>query len=440
MTYAERIQEVVVLGASGKMGRGIVLLLALEMAGFPSARGFPKRRLYAVGRSKEGLKGLMDYLRAEIRHIGETKTAGGNSLSVDRYVADVLSIVRPATTLISSARPTLVIESLPEDVSLKSRRLRALASRPRGGIPWILTNTSAIPIHELDARARLGGRIIGFHFYNPPPTQKLVEVAIAESTFPELVKFADTLAAALDKTVVRPKDRAGFIGNGYLMRDLLYGLSEVGHLQRTMPFIHAVYCVDRTTRDFMLRPMGIFQLVDFVGLDVCLSVLREMDERLPTRIFQSPVLSEMVDAGIIGGINPDGSRRNGFMSYSKNRPDGIYDPGARNYAPLAAFRAACDSFLGPKPIPALTWKSAMRSEHRVAVLRRYFTRLHASPSLGARLAKRYLAKEQQIADGLLKDGTAASREDLDLVLRMGFHRAYGIDDFQDFAYSQTTPN
>jgi len=107
--------------------------------------------------------------------------------------------------------------------------------------PWFLTNTSSIPIGYLDKEAKLDGRVLGVHFYNPPAVQKLVEVIKTDNTDPELPEFATMFIKSLRKIEVPSYDFAGFIGNGHFMRDALYGMSEATKLTAQMSFVEAVY-------------------------------------------------------------------------------------------------------------------------------------------------------------------------------------------------------
>jgi len=123
--------------------------------------------------------------------------------------------------------------------------------------------------------------------------------------------------------VVPSRDVAGFIGNGHFMRDMLHGMAEVERLGREMPFPQAVYCVNRVSQDFLVRPMAIFQLSDYVGLDVCQCILKVMDPRLPGEGLKSPLLERMLSLGVKGGQDHDGSQKDGLLSYEKGRVTGL---------------------------------------------------------------------------------------------------------------------
>ena len=348
MNYADRLAKVAVLGAAGKMGSGIVLLTAMEMADLSLESGQPAsdKVLQAVDISEKALAGLMDYLRTQVQKAAEKKAvwlrkayAGREDLIeneeiINRYVVDVLSVVRPSTQLEAAYNATLVFEAINENPDLKVKLLSEIKAHDIQDA-WFLTNTSSIPISELNDRVKLGGRIVGFHFYNPPAVQKLVELIRAEASIPELADFSAQFAKKLRKTVVPSRDVAGFIGNGHFMRDGLYALSEVERLAGEVGFVPAVYMVNRISQDFLIRPMGIFQLVDYVGLDVCQSILRVMDERLPGRGLHSPLIDKMIGLGVLGGQFADGSQKDGFLKYEKGRTAGVYDPDKRSYVAWA---------------------------------------------------------------------------------------------------------
>lgn len=438
MDYAERLERVSVLGAAGKMGSGIVLLLAMEMADLALKGGAGRERLAldAVDVSEQALAGLVAYLREQVRKAAEKRVAalgplyagrGGVATEADvvaRYVSDVLAIVRPTTRVEAAREANVVFEAAPENLDLKVRLLAGIATGS-GRQPWMFTNTSSIPIQEIDARAGLGGRVMGFHFYNPPAVQKLVELIPAASTPDEVIGFADALCTRLGKVGVVSADRAGFIGNGHFMRDLLHAMSEVERLAAEMPFVEAVYGVNRVSQDFLVRPMGIFQLIDYVGLDVCQSILAVMNPRTPGEHLHSVVIDRVVGQGVRGGQHHDGSQKDGLLRYEEGKPTGAYDPDARSYVPFAAFRGARDSWLGAPPDPAPAWKAVVRDPAREEVLARFFSALNASAGPGAELARRYGARSREIGQQLVDAGVARSAGDVNRVLMLGFFHAYG---------------
>jgi 3-hydroxyacyl-CoA dehydrogenase len=443
MDYSERLENVAVLGAAGKMGSGIVLLVAMEMAdqGLKPANRARRYVLHAVDVSQQALGGLQRYLREQVQKAAEKRIVTLRGAYADRadlvengdivrqYVNDVLDIVRPTTTLAAAAEASVIFEAAPENLDLKLRLFApAATANPRK--PWVFTNTSSIPIQEIDQRACLGGRVMGFHFYNPPAVQKLVELIRAATTHDDVAAFADTLCRNLRKTVVHSADKAGFIGNGHFMRDLLHGIAEVDHLRADMPFVEAVYSVNRVSQDFLVRPMGIFQLIDYVGLDVCQCIMAVMNPRLPGQGLHSPLVDHLLELGVRGGQNHDGSQKDGFLQYVQGRPGGVYDPDAKKYVPVAEFQARCDARLGPLPEPAVTWKAAVRDPAKDAVLAKFFAALKTMGTPGAALALRYGVRSREIGRQLVNDGVARNAADVNTVLLTGFFHAYGpINEF-----------
>ncbi|MBM3310913.1 MAG: 3-hydroxyacyl-CoA dehydrogenase family protein, partial [Candidatus Aminicenantes bacterium] len=359
MNYADRLENVAVLGAAGKMGSGIVLLTALEMADLgldPENKG-RTFVLNAVDVSSAALSGLTKYLRSQVLKAAEKKVNAlrkayesredlvENEDVICQYVDDVLALVRPTTSLEAAAEATLVFEAVNENPDLKVKLLSKIeAGNPKK--PWYLTNTSSIPIQELDQKVGLGGRVVGFHFYNPPAVQKLVEVIRAGTTASDLAEFAVQYAKRLRKTVVPSRDVAGFIGNGHFMRDALHGIGEAERLSSEHGFVDAVYMVNKVTQEFLIRPMGIFQLVDYVGLDVCQFILKVMNDRLPNTVLHSPLLDRLIAAGVKGGQYADGSQKDGFLKYEKGRPTGVLDPESGAYVPAGEAAARSDPKLG----------------------------------------------------------------------------------------------
>ena len=438
MSYAERLENVTVLGAAGKMGSGIVLLTALEMADLALDPAHKDREftLNAVDISSKALTGLVKYLRNQVLRAAEKKTVAlrgvyagradlvENEDIIRQYVEDVLAFVRPTTRIEAAHGSTLVFEAVNENPDLKVKLLAGIKDN-NSRDAWFLTNTSSIPISELDKRIGLGGRIVGFHFYNPPAVQKLVEVIQAGTTLPELAEFAAQYAKKLRKTVVPSNDVAGFIGNGHFMRDALHGIAEAERLAGQYGFVDAVYMVNKVSQEFLIRPMGIFQLVDYVGLDVCRFILGVMNERLPGQGLHSPLVDGMLGMGVAGGQFPDGSQKDGFLKYEKGRPAGVFNPGTKAYVPLAEISARCDERLAPLPALAKPWKGVIGMADKAGFLEGYFKELRKMDTLGADLAREYGRRSKEIGLGLVRDGVARKDEDVNTVMLTGFYHAYG---------------
>jgi 3-hydroxyacyl-CoA dehydrogenase len=438
MNYAERLSNVSVLGAGGKMGSGIALLTAIEMAELSlqpenSSRQFV---LNAVDVSSQALAGLLSYLRSQVqkdaeknivrlRKLYESRTdLVENREIIDQYVQDVLRIVRPSTAVEPAFESSLIFEAVIEDADLKAKVLTKI-DRNNPAAPWYFSNTSSIPIHELDQRVELGGRIIGFHFYNPPAVQKLVELIPARTTRQELQDFARSYAKNLRKTIVPANDFAGFIGNGFFMRDILHAVAEVQRLAAGMPLVEAVYAINKVSQDYLVRPMGSFQLIDYVGLDVSQLILKVMKPYYPDESLHSPMLDRYMELKVKGGQHPDGSQKDGFLKYEKNRPSAVYDPDRREYVPLSAFQAGCDQKLGPLPKTALPWKAAISHPAREQALSAMFAELRDMDTQGAQLAMAYGARAREIGLKLVSSGVALSEADVNTVMLTGFFHAYG---------------
>jgi 3-hydroxyacyl-CoA dehydrogenase len=438
MSYIDRLENVAVLGAAGKMGSGIVLLTALEMADLALDPTHKDREfvLNAVDVSSKALAGLTKYMRDQVLRAAEKKTVAlrgvyagradlvENEEIINQYVEDVLALVRPTTRIEAAYSSSLVFEAVNENPDLKVKLLSQIKEHNTKEA-WFLTNTSSIPISELDARIGLSGRIVGFHFYNPPAVQKLVELIQGRTTLPELAEFAAQYAKKLRKTVVPSNDVAGFIGNGHFMRDALYAIAEVERLGKEFGFADAVYMINKVSQEFLIRPMGVFQLVDYVGLDVCRFILGVMNERLPGRGLHGPLIDGLAEMGIFGGQFADGSQKDGFLKYEKGRPAGVIGPDKKSYVPFGEIAARCDERLGPLPASGKPWKGVISMADRAGYLDVYFRELRGMKTLGAELAARYGRNAKEIGLGLVRDGVARKDEDVNTVMLTGFYHAYG---------------
>jgi 3-hydroxyacyl-CoA dehydrogenase len=431
MNYEERLQNVAVLGAAGKMGSGILLLTALEMADLslkPEGKG-KQFVIHAIDVSDEALKGLMKYLRAQVLKAAEKKIVAlrsvykdrkdliENSEIIDQYVTDVISLVMPSTRMEPALESNLIFEAIKEDPELKVMILSHL-NKNNTKLPWFFTNTSSIPIGELDAKAELDGRIIGFHFYNPPAVQKLVEVIASKNTLKEVQEFALAYAKNLRKVLVPANDVAGFIGNGHFMRDILHATREVEKLQKEIGFVEAIYAMNR-----------IFQLIDYVGVDVCSYIMSVMQSYMKQEALHCPLLDQMLALNIKGGQFSDGSQKDGILKYEKGKVVGVYDPEIKDYRMMADFQQKVTEKLGTMPAAPL-WKSIVNNPGKEEILKDYFTSIKNATSPGAELTKAYALKSREIGIQLVTSKVAFSENDVNTVLLTGFFHAYGpVNDY-----------
>lgn len=438
MDYTERLSNVTVLGAAGKMGSGILLLSALEVADLMLNPGNRDKHFVvnAVDVGSQALPGLMKYIRAQVLKAAEKKTVLlrklyadrkdliENSEIIDAYISDVMSLIRPGTRIEAAYDSTLIFEAVSENAALKTKLFKQInENNPHK--PWFFTNTSSVPIGGLNHDANLEGRILGFHFYNPPAVQKLVELITINENPGGMKDFALQLAKNMRKVIVPSNDIAGFIGNGHFMRDAVYALEEAGRLAAEMPLHEAVFCMNRISQDYLMRPMGIFQLIDYVGVDVVRFILNVMNPYMPGENLHSPLLDELFDKGVKGGQYSDGSQKDGFLKYEKGRPVAVYSPGANTYVPVEEFVQKAENWLGELPGSALPWKSLIRAADKDTLAAQAFSDYKQSASRGCALALAYARRSREIGLRLVSDGVAASQGDVNTVLLTGFFHAYG---------------
>ncbi len=438
MNYEERLQNVTVLGAAGKMGSGILLLTAVEMAEI-SLKPENQTKTYvlnAMDVSHEGLAGLLKYLKVQVLKIAEKKTVLlrkiyadrtdliENKDIIDQYVFDVINIIRPVTKLEATYDSNLIFEAVSENKDLKVKLLSQIDSNNPNN-PWYFTNTSSVPINVVEKEAGLEGRILGFHFYNPPAIQKLVELIVTDKTKKEVVEFAKTYAKNLRKIIVPSNDFAGFIGNGHFMRDALHAITEAEALAKDMPFVEAVYMVNKVAQEYLVRPMGIFQLIDYVGIDVVQFIMKVMNPFVTDEELHSSLLDKMIELGVKGGQKSDGSQKDGFMKYEKGQPVAIFDPDEKEYIPISEFKDKCDKKLGPLPDSKISWKSIIRRPDKEVLLKDFFKTMKTMQTFGAELAVKYGKRSNEIGKKLVADNVANNENDVNTVMLTGFFHAYG---------------
>lgn len=438
MDYSQRLQNVTVIGAAGKMGSGILLLTAIEMAELslkPENKG-KKFVLNAVDVSSEALSGLIKYVRVQALKAAEKKTVQlrktyahradliENIEIVQQYVDDIVNIINPTTNLESSYNSTLIFEVIKEDPALKCKIFSQINTN-NPNKPWFFTNTSSIPISKLDKEANLEGRVLGVHFYNPPAIQKLVEIIKGEKTLAELETFAIEFSKNLRKVVVPSNDFAGFIGNGHFMRDALHGIHEAENLATSVSLPEAIYAINKISQEYLVRPMGIFQLIDYVGIDVCQYIMSVMNPYLPDENLHSSLLDKMLEIGVRGGQNHDGSQKDGFLKYEKGRPVAIYDINKKDYVSIESFKAKIDDMLGAIPSSIIAWKAVVGNPNKESMFNLYFSELRKMNNMGCELAVKYGKRSCEIGKKLVADKVAYNEKDVNTVMLTGFFHAYG---------------
>jgi len=444
MNLDTKLSHVAVIGAAGKMGSGITLLLAQELARLsvlPQNRG-KLFRLEAIDLDPEALRGLQEYVHSQALKAAEKNAVAlraayadraelvDNSEIIEDFVRRVDSVVWPSTDLAAARGAHIVFEAIVEKVPVKVDVLKKL-NETCDPDAFFFTNTSSVPIGLLDREVGLGGRILGVHFYNPPPVQKLVEVIRAEGTRDDVAAAAQDLGKRLRKTLIPSADVAGFIGNGHFIRDGLHALAEADRLADKYDWPSAVWMVNRVSQEWLLRPMGIFQLIDYVGIDVFQFILRVMDHYLDEKLAH-PVIDRMMELKVAGGQRADGSQKPGFLQYERGKITGVYDPAKQAYVPLdpQGWTGAADRELGELPGSFRPWKSLLQAPDRDVAVAAHFAALAGMGTLGAELARAYHRRSREIGEGLVARGVAAKPEDVNGVLVSGFYHLYGpINDY-----------
>jgi len=194
----------------------------------------------------------------------------------------------------------LVVEAATENVDLKLRIFADMDTHaPENTI--LATNTSSISITKIAAATKRPRQVIGMHFMNPVPVMKLVEVIRGYATSDEVCSTIMRVSGELGKDPVEVNDYPGFVANRILMpmiNEAIYTLYEG---------VSGVAEIDTVMKLGMAHPMGPLQLADFIGLDVCLSILRVMHDGFGNpKYAPCPLLVNMVTAGKLGAKSGEG--------------------------------------------------------------------------------------------------------------------------------------
>jgi 3-hydroxybutyryl-CoA dehydrogenase len=202
--------------------------------------------------------------------------------------------ITPALDRGKLAECDFIIEAATEKFGIKSEIFRDLDRIARPEV-ILASNTSSISITRLAALTKRPAQVIGMHFFNPVPVMKLVEVIRGLATAQTTYGTVRDLALALDKTPVEVNDAPGFVSNRVLMPLLNEAMYAV------MEGVATAEAVDEVFKLGMAHPMGPLTLADFIGLDVCLDIMRVLQAGLGDPKYRPcPLLIKMVDAGWLG--------------------------------------------------------------------------------------------------------------------------------------------
>ncbi|MGK7390221.1 MAG: 3-hydroxyacyl-CoA dehydrogenase family protein [Candidatus Cyclobacteriaceae bacterium M2_1C_046] len=199
----------------------------------------------------------------------------------------------------------LVVEAATENIDLKLQIFRDIDQHAKKDC-ILATNTSSISITKIAAVTKRADQVIGMHFMNPVPVMKLVEVIRGYDTSDEITAKIMEMSKKLGKIPVEVNDYPGFVANRILMpmiNEAVYTLFEG---------VAGVEEIDTVMKLGMAHPMGPLQLADFIGLDVCLSILNVLYDGLGNQKYAPcPLLVNMVEAGHLGAKSGSG-----FYDYS----------------------------------------------------------------------------------------------------------------------------
>jgi len=246
--------------------------------------------------------------RARIEGSLARAVRAGKLSAEDRDAA--LTRVRVTTALDDLADRELVIEAATENPAVKAALFAELDRVTERPDVILATNTSSIPIVQVAQATTRPAQVVGLHFFNPVPVQRLVEVIPSVLTAPQVVqRVTDLVTKALGKTVIKAPDRSGFVVNALLVPYLLsairmleagYATAEDIDLGMTLGCAH---------------PMGPLRLSDLIGLDTLKAVADSMYEEYKEPLYAAPpLLRRMTDAGLLGRKSG-----RGFYDYQDSR-------------------------------------------------------------------------------------------------------------------------
>ena len=269
-------QRVAILGA-GTMGHGIAQVFA--------AAG-DAVRLYDVDVAR------IEAGRAQVK-ASLDRLASKGKLTADDAARILASITAVTELSAAAAGASVIVEAVPEDMTLKVALLTDVA-RFAPDDALLASNTSSLSITELGRRVGHPSRTIGLHFFNPPPVMELLEIVRGVATSDEAIERARALAKRLGKTSILVNDAPGFatsrlgvVIGAEAMRMLETGVASAGDIDRAMELGYR-------------HPMGPLKLTDLVGLDVRLAILEHLHREIGEQFRPPTILRKLVRAGHLG--------------------------------------------------------------------------------------------------------------------------------------------
>ncbi len=285
------MKKIAVIGA-GTMGNGIAHVFAQN--------GYEVNLIDIAQESLD--KGLATIAKNLDRMVNKDKISADDK-------AQTLDRITGMTSLKDGISDSdLIVEAATENTSLKLQIFKDLDaySRPEA---ILATNTSSISITQIAAVTSRPEKVIGMHFMNPVPIMKLVEIIRGYSTSDETTTAIMTLSEKLGKVPTEVNDYPGFVANRILMPMINEAIETLYNK------VAGVNEIDTVMKLGMAHPMGPLQLADFIGLDVCLSILNVMYDGFKNpKYAPCPLLVNMVTAGKIGVKSGEG-----FYDYSQSR-------------------------------------------------------------------------------------------------------------------------
>jgi 3-hydroxybutyryl-CoA dehydrogenase len=270
------IRRVGVIGA-GTMGNGIAHVFArcgYQVVLCDVAQKFLDRALETIGKNLE-------------REVAKNKITAADKIEALARIEAVLDRAKLASC-------DFIVEAATEKFEIKSEMFCDLDRICRPEVV-LASNTSSISITKLAALTKRPDKVIGMHFFNPVPVMKLVEVIRGLASSDETFQMVRNLALKLEKTPVEVNDAPGFVSNRVLMPLLNEAMYAV------MEGVATPAAVDEVFKLGMAHPMGPLTLADFIGLDVCLDIMRVLQDGLGDPKYRPcPLLIKMVDAGWMG--------------------------------------------------------------------------------------------------------------------------------------------
>lgn len=349
-----------------------------------------------------------------------------NSDIIEEYIFDAFKILRPTINLSSLYNSSLIIESVIEDINIKSNLLSHLVNNINNDV-YILSNTSSIPINKINELWKLKLKIIGLHFFNPPIQNKVNEIIKLNCNQNDIISFTKKLLNNFGNIYIKSNDISWFIWNNYFVREIIIAFNFVEELINEFGYIRAIYIIDYLTQKLLIRPLWIFRLIDYVWIDICDSILKNISKYTGKLKYNSNYFKILIDNWIIWWISYNWYQKNWIFWYENNKIVSVYNLSKNKYINITPYKDELVDIIWPIHKKLKPWRTVKSINNKKLFIEQYFSEINNTNSKWVNIIKKYNSLLNKIPNELIDIGLTDNTDDINKLLYYGFWHLYPLD-------------